>query len=121
MSNGDLVGQDVADLTVGEASEYRATFDQADLFDDLPTADGRLPFVLGGTVTAGSGSAEPPELLAAINGTLAGVVGGYIDDGDGWDFRGYVADLYRPGANDVELYEVTGTGPDAVLHLVASA
>ena len=51
--NGDLVGTEVADLDVGDPSEWRATLDQAELFDALPTDDGELPFVLAGTVTGG--------------------------------------------------------------------
>jgi hypothetical protein len=104
--HGDLVGADVAHLDVGEPSTYRATFAQADLFADLPTPDGRMPFVLTGTVTAPDGSPDPPELVAAINGTVAGVVGGYRPEGDRWTFVGFVADLYVDGNNDVELYEV---------------
>jgi hypothetical protein len=112
--NGDLVGTPVADLAIGDSSEWRATLDQADLFDHLPTDDGELPFVLAGTVRGGS--SEPPELLAAVNGTLAGVVGGYRRGGDGWAFTGYVADLYVAGRNDVALYEATRDGDEVTLH-----
>jgi hypothetical protein len=112
--NGDLVGTAVADLAIGDPSDWRGTFDQADLFDALPTHEGELPFVLAGTVTGGS--SEPPELLAAVNGTIAGVVGGYRRSGDGWAFTGYVADLYVTGRNEVALYEVTRTGDRVTLH-----
>ncbi len=112
--NGDLVGTAVADQTIGEPSEWSGAFDQAGQFDDLPTDDGELPFVLAGRVTGGS--SEPPELLAAVNGTIAGVVGGYRRDGDGWAFTGYVADLYVAGRNDVALYEVTRAGDEVTLH-----
>ena len=117
--NGDLVGTDVAELEVGDPSEWRATLDQADLFSELPTDDGELPFVLAGTVTGGSPEIpelEPPELLAAINGTLAGVVGGYRRSGDTWAFTGYVADLYVDGRNEVALFEVTRDGDEVTLH-----
>ena len=90
------------------------TLDQAELFDSLPTDDGELPFVLAGTVTGGS--SEPPELVAAVNGTIAGVVGGYRPSGGGWAFTGYVADLYVTGRNDVVLYEVTRDGDEVTLH-----
>jgi hypothetical protein len=113
--NGDLVGTPVADLEVGDPSVRRAVLDQADLFDALPTDDGELPFVLAGTVTGGS--SEPPELVAAVNGTIAGVVGGYRRSGDGWAFTGYVADLYVAGRNEVVLYEVTRAGDAVTLHL----
>jgi hypothetical protein len=114
--NGDLVGRDVAELTVGEPSAYSATLTQQALFGDLPTADGTEPFVLAGTVRGGSN--EPPELLAAINGRIAGVVGGYRPEGSGWAFTGYVADFYREGANEVTLYEVSRDGSSVTLHPV---
>jgi len=38
--------------------------------------------------------------------------------GDAWTFTGYVADLYLEGANEVDLYEVTGSGSTATLHEV---
>ncbi len=62
--------------------------------------------------TVTGGSSEPPELVAAVNGTIAGVVGGYRPSGDGWAFTGYVADLYVTGRNDVALYEVTRDGDE---------
>jgi hypothetical protein len=120
--NGDLVGTAVADHEIGESSELRATLDQADLFDSLPTDDGELPFVLAGNVTGGSpetAEREPPELLAAVNGTIAGVVGGYRRHDDGWAFTGYVADLYVDGRNEVMLYEVTRDGDVVTLHQAA--
>ena len=115
--NGDLVGRRVDELAVGDPSVYEATLEQEDLLADLPTADGKMPFVLAGTVTGAED--EPPELLAAVNGTLAGVVGGYRPHGDGWAFTGYVADLYREGANEVVLYEVIRDGSTVTLHPVS--
>jgi hypothetical protein len=114
--NGDLVGRKVGALTVGEPSTYTATLAQQALFSDLPTADGTEPFVLDGT--ARGGSTEPPELLAAINGRIAGVVGGYRPTANGWNFTGYVADFYREGANEVTLYEVSRDGSVVTLHPV---
>jgi arylsulfatase A-like enzyme len=114
--NGDLVGRDVGEFTIGDPSEYTATLAQEDLLDDLPTADGTEPFVLAGTVRGAS--TEPPDLLAAINGRLAGVVGGYRPEGDEWAFTGYVADFYREGANEVTLYEVSRDGSAVTLHPV---
>jgi sulfatase-like protein len=113
-ANGDLVGASVADLDVGGPSEWQATLDQADLFDNLPTDDNELPFVLAGTLAGGR--SDPPELLAAVNGTIAGVVGGYRGSNDSWTFTGYVADLYVAGRNEVELYEVSRDGDEVTLH-----
>jgi hypothetical protein len=122
--NGDLVGTRVDDLEIGDASEWRATLDQAELFDALPTDEGELPFVLVGSVTRDSPDPpepnqpelEPPELVAAVNGTIAGVVGGYRRSGGRWAFTGYVADLYVAGRNDVRLYDVSRDGDDVTLH-----
>ena len=115
--NGDLVGSNVSEFTVGEPSAYTATLAQQGLLSDLPTADGTEPFVLAGTV--GGASTEPSELLAAINGRLAGVVGGYRPEGSGWAFTGYVADFYREGANEVTLYEVSRDGSAVTLHALS--
>jgi Sulfatase len=115
--HGELVGRRVDELTLGAPSAYRATLDQEELLHDLPTAEGEMPFVLAGRVTARDDAADaPPELLAAVNGTVVGVVGGYRPAGGGWDFTGYVADFYREGANDVVLYEVRRDGPAVTLH-----
>ncbi|MDQ3311277.1 MAG: sulfatase-like hydrolase/transferase [Actinomycetota bacterium] len=115
--HSDLVGEDVSSLEVGEPSELTASLDQESLLSDLPTSTGKMPFVLAGTVD----SVDEPdgELLAAVNGRIAGVLGGYEPGvGDAWDFTGYVADFYRDGANEVTLYEVTGSGSAATLREV---
>jgi len=116
--NGDLVGRDVADVSVGAPSELRARLDAEDLLGDLPTESGQMPFVLTGTLASDGGRGSPPELLVAVNGTAAGVVGGYRPRGDEWEFIGYVADLYRRGSNTVTLYEVERRGGRVELHEV---
>jgi hypothetical protein len=116
---GDLVGRDVDELTVGPPSELRAELDQAELLELLPTADGTAPFVLTGMVTGQTESDDAPEdLVIAVNGTLAGIVGDFQRSGGGWTFTGYVADLYREGRNEVRLYEVARHGDDVTLHPV---
>jgi hypothetical protein len=114
--NGDLVGSDVAELEVGPASELRIRLDQADQFDAVPTADGRAPFVLTGVVTGPRPS--PPGLVVAINGRLAGILGGARPSGGDVAVSGYVADLYRRGANEVIVYEVGREGTEVTLHEV---
>ena len=115
---GDLVGRDVADFEPGAPSAHRATLVDDALLDDLPTTDGTMPFLLAGTVVGRSNDGLPPELLAAVNGRVAGVIGGYRPADDGWEFVGYVADLYREGSNTVTLYEVERTDAIVVLHEV---
>ena len=113
--NGDLVGREVSEFEVGPNSDYTATIDQRDQFAALPTDEGEMPFAISGSV---DGPDEPPELLVAVNGRLAGVIGGYTPAGTGWTFIGYVADLYRQGGNDVTVYEARRSGNDATLHSV---
>jgi Sulfatase len=114
--NGDLVGSDVAELEVGPASELHIRLDQADQFDAVPTADGRAPFVLTGTVT-GPRPAQS-DLVVAINGRVAGILGGPRPAGGDVAVSGYVADLYRRGANEVVVYEVGRDGTEVTLHEV---
>jgi hypothetical protein len=113
--NGDLVGRQVDEFEVGADSAFTATIDQRAEFADLPTEDGEMPFAISGTAR---GPDEPPELLVAVNGEFVGVVGGYVPDGAGWTFIGYLADLYREGSNDVAIYEVRRDRADVTLHLV---
>ena len=115
-TNGDLVGREVAELAVGSDSDYTASIDQRAQFAELPTAQGEMPFVISGTVEGGD---DPPELLVAVNGRLAGVIGGYVADGGGWTFIGYLADMYRPGSNDVAVYEARRSGDEVTLHPVS--
>ena len=113
-ANGDLVGRTIAELTVGAASDHPVTLDQRGLMARLPTADGSVPLVLTGSV---AGDAPPStELVVAVNGTIAGVVGDYQPTGRGWTFTGYVADLYRDGANDVQVFEVERAATGTILH-----
>ena len=56
------------------------------------------------------------DLVVAVNGRIVGVVGGYRPAGSGFEFNGFVGDVYRPGANEVVLYEVTGAGETRELH-----
>jgi Sulfatase len=115
---GDLVGQAVSDLSIGEPSTYSATLRDETLLEDLPTDEGSMPYLLTGTI-AGPSDDTPPELVAAVNGRIAGVVGGYNPSGSGWEFIGYVAEFYVDGANTVELYEVSRNAEATTLHPVS--
>ena len=115
---GDLVGQDVSDLTIGEPSTYRAALRDEALLEELPTDNGSMPYVLTGTIAGASSDSPPAEQVVAVNGRIAGVVGGYRPLDGGWDFIGYVADFFVDGANTVELYEVSRDGRATVLHPV---
>ena len=73
--------------------------------------------MLTGTVHVPDGD-PPPELVVAVNGVLAGVVGGYqTSPGRGdWDFATILAPFFRDGSNTLRAYEVDGTATEPVLH-----
>lgn len=61
-------------------------------------------------------SAPEADLVVAVNGRIAGVLGGFKPVNRGWAASGYVADLYRSGANEVTVYEVGRAGARVTLH-----
>jgi hypothetical protein len=115
----DLVGSRVADLPAGEPSELTWSADDEDVFGSLPTSDGRVPHLLAGTVTT-PGDARPPELLLAVNGTIAGVAGTQVQSDAGWRAMGIVAPYFRDGANTVEVFEVETTALGPELHPIGA-
>jgi len=113
--HADLVGTALDDLTVGPPSSLGWTPDHGDAFASLPTAEGRVPQLLTGVVHADR--AGLPELAVAVNGTIAGVAGGYVPAEGGARFSAFLGPFLAPGANDIELFEVErGPGGAAVLH-----
>jgi hypothetical protein len=104
----------VSDHTVGEPSPLRWGLDEGAVLEDLSVATDDVPYLMGGTV---SGDGErPPELVVAVNGTIAGTIGGYTVEGDRWRFSGYIAPFFVDGRNDVVAYEVTRGPAGVVLH-----
>jgi hypothetical protein len=110
----DMVGDRVVDHEIGEPSPLRWTPDQAAALEDLSVATDQVPYLMGGTmVDTGS---RPPELVVAVNGRVAGAIGGYTVDGDRWRFSGYIAPFFVDGRNDVVAYEVSRDSSGVVLH-----
>jgi len=114
----DLVGDPVASHRRGDPSPLRWSHGRRDLLADLSTSAGSVPYLLRGTVSGTSD--EPPELVVALNGTLAGTIGGYSPDEDGWAFHGFMAPFFRDGPNEVVAYQVERTDDGVILHEVAS-
>jgi len=110
----DLVGTPVAGHSTGAASGLTWTLDHGEVLDDLSLAHDQVPYVMEGTVSGSVG--RPPELVVAVNGTLAGTLGGYLADGDSWSFTGFVAPFFEDGRNEVVAYEVERTGGTVTLH-----
>ncbi|HET9612333.1 MAG TPA: sulfatase-like hydrolase/transferase, partial [Acidimicrobiales bacterium] len=104
-ASGDLVGTPLGDLALGPPSDLSWTADDRPLFASLPTDDGRVPYLLTGSVA--SGDDEPPEVLVAVNGTVAGSMGAFsASDGGGRTFFALLGPFFVDGANTVEAYEV---------------
>lgn len=110
-----LVGTPVDAIAVGDASAMTWAPDDRDLFGSLPTARGEVPFLLAGSVSTRDGE-RPPDLVVAVNGTVAGRITPFDRvDGD-WRFLGTVGPFYVDGANAVVAYEVEDTALGPVLH-----
>jgi hypothetical protein len=119
-ASGDLVGTPLGDLALGRPSDLSWTADDRPLFASLPTDDGRVPYLLTGSVA--SGDDEPPEVLVAVNGTVAGSMGAFsASDGGGRTFFALLGPFFVDGANTVEAYEVERTPLGPLLHRLADA
>jgi hypothetical protein len=105
--HADLVGTPLEDHDVGAPSDLRWSADGEDQFDSLPTDAGEAPQVLNGSVAA-PGDERPPELVVSVNGTIAGVIGGYYRSGSAWRFSTVLGPYLRDGANEIVAYEVDG-------------
>lgn len=110
----DLVGSSVNDHPSGAPSSLGWAPDHAVDLDDVSVAHDNLPYVLEGTVSGSD--ARPPELVVAINGTLAGTIGGYLPAGDDWQFTGHLAPFFQDGRNEIVAYEVDRRGGTITLH-----
>jgi hypothetical protein len=102
-----LVGRPVAAAALGSPSEMTWQPDHEDELGTLPTSDGGMPQVLRGTVSTPDG-ARPPEIVVAVNGTIAGTLGGYRADGHAWRFASVLGPFLVEGANEIVAYEVDG-------------
>jgi hypothetical protein len=102
-----LVGHPLSDFDIGEPSSMSWAPDFEDEFDSLPNADGEAPQLLTGGV-ATPGDERPPELVVAVNGTIAGTIGGYTRGDASWRFGSVLGPYLRDGANEIVAYEVDG-------------
>jgi hypothetical protein len=106
---GPLVGRSEAELRIATMEGDLAwDLDQEAELADLDLGSGRAPLVVTGTLWTDPGT-DPPEYgLVAVNGTIAGVAGGFVatgvDDRAGFHFSALLADRLVDGVNRVELY-----------------
>ncbi len=103
--HGALVGTPVADLDLGPGSDLTWSPAQEHSFDALPTERGEVPYLLTGVIDT-PGIEEPRPLVVAVNGTIAGVTGGYEPAEGGWRFSSMLGPYFVEGRNDVQAFEV---------------
>lgn len=113
--HGALVGTSLDDLEVGAPSRLSWLPDNAGSLASLPTEHGQAPQLITGVIREPDGS-EPPPLVIAANGTVAGVTGGYDRTEAGWTFSSVLGPYLVRGANQVDAYEVTEGAGGPVLH-----
>ena len=113
-SRPDWIGRSVSSLaSLGvdvDGPPSRLTVQLADAvdFDSVDPSAGIVPALVWGTVSRSTDS----QLVIAVNGTVAAVSEVWRNDGEP-TFQGMVNDqLFRSGANDIQLYEVVeGASP----------
>lgn len=110
---GGAVGRDFDDLPTTGSTEIRWSIDQEDALAAVDPASGFVPLLVSGRLEAPSGTPLPDAVLVAVNGTVAGVGGGYRVAGETTTFDALLAEsVLRPGRNTVELLVPTGRGED---------
>lgn len=116
--HADLVGMPLDELEVGAPSSLRWAPDHEETFGDLPDERGASPQLLTGVVEDADVDTAP-ELVVAVNGTIAGTTGGYVPVDSGARFTSFLGPYLRVGANEIRAFEVERRGSAAVLHEVA--
>jgi hypothetical protein len=112
--HADLVGSRVDVHDVGEPSPLSWRYDHADELADPAAAGGGAPVLMTGWV---AGSDEPPpDLVVALDGVIAGTIGGYGREDDVWIFTGLLGPEVEGGADEVIAYEVERDDTTITLH-----
>ena len=85
-------------------SRLTAQVDEAVDFDSVDPSTGIVPALVWGTLSRSTGK----PVVIAVNGTAAAVSEVWRNEGEP-TFQGMVNDeLFKPGANDIQLYQVVG-------------
>jgi hypothetical protein len=105
---GDLIGREVP--AGGDAAGLTASLDDPGRFQRVDPTSRRVPW----TQVSGTIDCPPSEtpLAVAVNGTVAGLTASYDEtpgDPDGCTFWAeLVPGLFRPGANEITLFAISG-------------
>lgn len=110
-NRGGAVGSEVADLPTTGTTDLEWSIDQEDALAAVDPDSGFVPLLVSGRLVGPPGTELPDAVLIAVNGTVAGVGGGYRVAGDTTTFNALLAETaLRPGANDLALLVPSGRG-----------
>lgn len=110
----DVVGQPIASIELEDDQGWRARILQAPELREIDLELGLIPITIQGAIRLPDGIGAPPEeILLTLNGTVAGVGGGWFEQDGEWFFSGLVAEqFFVEGANDVQVLIPTGSPDD---------
>ena len=110
---GRYVGRSVASLPVVGRSRVSWSLDQTEVLERWrPGPDGFAPTFWKGRLAMPDGSDPPPEMLAIVNGRVAGIVGGFGAGDSAPDQYSALIDesVLEEGTNEVSLLVPVGRG-----------
>jgi hypothetical protein len=111
-----LFGRRAAELRSGALSDAQVRLDDAEQFAAVRPRGPLVPAFVRGRL---SGTAGPGLRLAvAVNGTVRAVTRSYEDGGQTRLGSLVPPAAFRPGANDVQIYEISGQGRSRRLRLI---
>ncbi len=102
--HGAAVGAAVDDLPTGASTGLRWSIDQEDALAAVDPATGFVPLLVSGRLEVPEGANVPGTVLIAVNGTVAGVGGGFGGSGGDRTFSALLAEsAIRPGENTLQV------------------
>ena len=117
-----LIGRQARAVGVAQGSALVARLNDPENLQKVDPEGGTVPALISGALTRGPPGGGPVQLAVAVNGRV-GAVGATFTQGETRQtFAMMVPEsLFLPGANEVGLYRVAGTGAAARLHPVTVA
>jgi Sulfatase len=101
----ELVGRRVGELGVAQAAGLSAEIRQAGQLRAVDLGAAYVPVRLTGRIEGGTG---PRDLALAVNGRIEAVARSYVEDGEERVSVLFPESALRQGANDVQIYWVSG-------------
>jgi Sulfatase len=102
--NVELLGRSVRELDVAQRSGVSVDIDQATALRAVDLSAAYVPVRLTGQIEGGDG---PRDFAVAVNGRIEAVARSYLVEGDERLSVLFPESALQPGANEVQLYEVT--------------